>query len=213
MDGMWSGLVAEPWVSMVRIAGVGLALWGTWVTSPDALRQAARDAKRPLHSLARIWRRVLRRDDTGPEASRASSQLSDLGAVGDALQADRWSTDPARQIEILKHQLGALRSEVGAVKESVRREAHERASDVAQLREEQSAAVAGLRDDITERDRATLRLNARGLPILGAAIVLSGLPDPLVRNAIVAGVLLATSLLLLIWVAIPSRAERQSDVD
>lgn len=106
-----------------------------------------------------------------------------------------WSDDPAQQLEILRQRTESLDRALQAVRVADHSDLAGIRAEVAALRNEHTMAFDDLRAEREERDRVTLRFNARGLPLIGASIILSGLPDPVVSNPWFAWPLLAGATL------------------
>jgi hypothetical protein len=83
---------------------------------------------------------------------------------------------------------------------------------LADLRQGLQGELSGLHQRLTLKDEESARLDARGLPFIGAGIVLGGIPDwiascPILGWAVslVAGIFLGGHALKLLWGALKPR--------
>lgn len=174
-----------------------MGLLGSFVTAPEAAREAVANVSWPLRWLRRqaggLWNRLLRRRE-GPRKHQVSGTVSVTSTTSANPTVQRpWPQRREDQIQMLKDRADAQQGELDAFWAALHRETGERRAGLAMLRGDQDAAVDNLRETIEQRERHTLRLNARGLPILGAAIVWSGLPDTAITNFWIAVPLLGSS--------------------
>lgn len=196
MGTMWEALKDDWLLASVRFAGVAVGIFGAGIASPDAARAVGRTIR--SYVAARWWRlRALLRipnhrdiylaDSVGASDAfgRNTVTVEDSGSV--------WSDDPADQMEILRQRTERLERALQAVRVANHNDVAGVRAEVAALRNEHSTAFADMRAEQDERDRQTLRFNARGLPLIGASIILSGLPDPIVSNPWVACPLLVAA--------------------
>lgn len=114
----------------------------------------------------------------------------------DAELTSSWPDTPEQQIDWLRRRTDRLGERI----EGVRKDAREALADVNArvdaLRDEHSRAVSELRERQDEQAARDLHLNSLGLPLIGASIVLSGLPDAIAGQPVVATLLLLATVVV-----------------
>lgn len=182
---MWEALKEDWLLALVRFLGVAVGILGTGIASPDAARAVGRTVRSYVVACWLRLRALLRipkhRDIYLADSVGASDALGRLTVTAEA-SGSVWSDDPAEQVEILRQRTESLDRALQAVRVANHNDLASIRAEVAALRNEHSTAFADMRAEQDERDRQTLRFNARGLPLIGASIILSGLPDPIVSN-------------------------------
>jgi hypothetical protein len=185
MGTMWEALKEDWLLALVRFLGVAVGILGTGIASPDAARAVSRTVRSYVVACWLRLRALLRipkhRDIHLADSVGASDALGRLTVTAEA-SGSVWSDDPAEQVEILRQRTESLDRALQAVRVANHNDLASIRAEVAALRNEHSTAFADMRAEQDERDRQTLRFNARGLPLIGASIILSGLPDPIVSN-------------------------------
>lgn len=185
MSAMWEALKDDWLLAVVRFAGVAVGILGTAIASPDAARAVGRTVR--SYAMAR-WSRLQallhmpqRRDIYLADGVSGSDAFGSV-TVNTEASGSVWSDDPAQQLEILRQRTESLDRALQAVRIANHNDLAGIRAEIAALRSEHTTAFDDLRAEQEERDRQTIRFNARGLPLIGASIILSGLPDPVVST-------------------------------
>ncbi len=169
-----------------RWVGVAIAGIGTVIVSPDGARLLWGSAtewmrQREAQVRGRLARFLpfLRRPQTiHPESggSTASVSVATVTASGRA-----WHpTAPVdERIEALRRHITEVEGRLNDVIGQLREETASRERVVAELERTMKAETAELRLLLDEQERQTALIDARGLPVVGFGILLSGVPDEL----------------------------------
>lgn len=186
-------------LATVRMAGVIVGVIGAGVTAPDAARAvwaAIRGAGRRWWLRLRALLRLQRSATVHPISLSARITLPGLTLSGDLEVGSPWPDTPEQQMDWLRRRTDRLGERIA----SVRKEGREALADldrrVDALRDEHARDVRELRERQDEQEARDLRLNSLGLPLIGASIVLSGLPDAIARHPVVATLLLIATVVV-----------------
>jgi hypothetical protein len=169
-----------------RWVGVGIALVGCLVVAPAGTgllwHTAAGWTHQRGHQLRGRLARVLpflRRD-----ATIRPNTVSAVAAVATAtvtVSGRVWtpSAPVDERIEALRQHIAEVEGRLNEItsKLNAEREARERA--VAELKQTLKEETAALCRQLEERERDSARIDARGLPVIGLGVLLSGVPDEL----------------------------------
>jgi hypothetical protein len=106
-----------------------------------------------------------------------------MATFGAVLSAEGWAWPagaPAdERLEALRQHLIEVEGRLNEVRRQLRDETHAREQSVAELERRIRGELEQLQQSIISRDQQSARIDARGLPVIAAGIVLSGLPDDL----------------------------------
>lgn len=199
MSTMWADL-QNVLLPAVRVVGVALGVWGAVMVSPDAAREVA-------STVATNWLRLRARlgfpRNRTVQASGHAAAASVATGAGVAFDARVlvWPNDAAGQIEILRQRTDTLDDAVATLRTDHKEQIARVNDKIEGVRAAHRAAIAGLEARQQEQKRTDLKVNARGLPLIGASIVLSGLPDAVMGNPWVdiVALLLAAVVAVAVW--------------
>jgi hypothetical protein len=197
MGTLWGALKDDWLLASVGFAGVTVGIFGAGIASSDAARAVGRTSR--SYVATRWWRlpALLRIPDHRDISTwpTVSARLMPSGGTrslwkppapsGPTTQPTKWRSSASVPRD-LSAPYKPCESPTTTTLAGVR-------AEVAAVRNEHSTAFADMWAEQDERDRQALRFNARGLPLIGASIILSGLPDPIVRNPWVACPLLVAA--------------------
>lgn len=186
-----------PLIEIVRIVGVALGLWGAILTVPGAATRVGRDFK---FLGQKVWAWIRRRRPTTVHAGVAVG-LSGMGGL--AVGSERRLPSPlpgdvSAQIRLLTEFVNGLAGTIGALDRDLTMKIVELQQTQVAAQVAHTALAAKLDAERQLAEKSSLTINARGLPLIGLSILLSGLPDTWVGNPWVLGVLLAVSGLLIV---------------
>jgi hypothetical protein len=170
-----------------RFVGVITAVIGLVVTAPSGTKKLLSSTWRWLRGLGHQMRHhlaqllpFLRRDGRMQGISAVGSATATSWAV---LSAEGWAwpaSAPAdERIEALRKHVIEVEGRLNEVKRQLREETHVREQSIAELERRIRADLEQLQQLIISRDQQSARIDARGLPVIAAGIVLSGIPDDL----------------------------------
>jgi hypothetical protein len=166
-------------IAVNRWVGVAIALVGSVVVAPDGTRLLWRSAW--VWSLRQLGRLL-------PRRLFAWSLIS--GAGGGGISFDwpipptiprEWTPDAPvdERIEALRQHLTEIEARLDEAIKRLRTETSSRKVAINELNRTLRAETAELRRLVEERDRHAAVVDARGLPVIGIGIVLSGVPEAL----------------------------------
>jgi hypothetical protein len=215
---MWEALRADRLVALVRFVGVVVGIWGIYLTAPEAWRDLRRRVvgtlreqyqqdraalRERMSRLVDLGRRLLRRPiniTAYPEPIESAQSIGDNVTSTATEAAEVWSPQVDGQIEILRARIANLAAEVGELRVQQAQGINDLRMALAATADEQAEKLDALRTEQRRKEAALLDINVRGLPLVGVSILLSGLPDPLVRWWPAATLLLAIAILLVLGV-------------
>lgn len=193
--------MADGLLSLVRTVGVLVGLWGSYVTAPDAWRELVSSALRALkdqwhedvarlhvvrHRVSLFVNRLLRRPaatTTHPIGIPDSVSISDQVTITVTEEANVWSEQVEGQIEILRARTERLKDDLRTLRSQQARGIDELRAALSASDVERTAALDALRQEQRRKEAALLAINVRGLPLIGLSLLLSGLPDAMLRWA------------------------------
>jgi len=165
------------------------------LTVPGAATRVGRDFK----TMGRkAWASVRRQKPVTIHVASAVG-LSGEGGLTTSLERrlpSHLSGDVTAQIEKLTEFANGLSETIGALERDVTQQLGELRRAQAAARAAHSDFEAKMAAEQRRADQATLMINARGLPLIGLSILLSGLPDTWIGEHWVGGVLLTASAVL-----------------
>lgn len=179
----------------VRVLGVVLGLAGTFIVSREAVWAAL---TAPLKLAVSVKTRVLvwcGRPTRGNVFSTTGMSSFTVGSSADAMQAWPDGADAEAQIDVLRARTEALDAALRQLRIANHSMIDELRGDMHRRFEEHEQARVAIIEDIEQERRTNLAVNARGVPLLGWSIVLSGVPD-WALTPVVSCVLIAASCLL-----------------
>ncbi|MCQ9162966.1 hypothetical protein [Arthrobacter sp. STN4] len=184
-------------VDFVRVVGVAFGLWGAILTVPGAAKRVGRD----FATLSRrVWAWVRRRQSVNVHAGAARGTVT-FGtpiAIGESRLPSPLAGEVGAQIEQLRAFANGLAGRVTALQRDLAEQINALRHSLDALRLAHDAAMTKLEAERRQADQSTLTINARGLPLIGLSILLSGLPDTWIVGPWVAWFLLASAALLTI---------------
>jgi len=170
-----------------RWVGVFIAVVGSIVVAPAGAKLLwrtswgwlKRQGVRTRNQLARVLPFLRRNVIVRPVGVAGEASMS--GAlVATASGRVWWPTAPVdERIEALRGYLLELEGRLNETNRQVRSERSDRESAIARLEQALKTETTELRRALDEMDRETAMIDARGLPVIGFGIVLSGIPDEL----------------------------------
>ena len=170
-----------------QFVGVGVAVVGLVVTAPSGTKKLfvstsgwlQRRGNQVHHHLARLLP-FLRRDATLQGTSAVGTAMATFGAVASA-EGWAWPAgSPAdERIEALRKHLMEVEGRLNEVRRQLRDETRAREQSLTELERRIRVELGQLQQSIISRDQQSARIDARGLPVVAAGIVLSGLPEEL----------------------------------
>lgn len=198
MSTTWSALGSEWLLALVRTVAVVVGILGTGIAAPTAVRTVWDTTRRPIVS---AWYRLRARlgfpSHRNIDLADGSTSLQGFGTLTASGEAtSHWPEDPSEQVEQLRLRTESLEKALNTLRVANHAEIQALRAEIEGVRTHHETQVEALRAEQQERDREDLRVNARGLPLIGASIVLSGLPDPVVANPWFAWPLLALSMIV-----------------
>lgn len=167
--------------------GVSIALVGSFVVAPDGGRllwgslgtTLRRQGNRARATLARMLP-FLRRDATArPATIGVTASVPQATAVTSSGRAWRPTAPVDERIEALRQHITEVEGRLNTTAGLLRQETSDRAAAVAELDRTLKADLAELRRLLDEKDRDAALIDARGLPVIGFGILLSGVPETL----------------------------------
>lgn len=170
-----------------RWVGVVIALVGSVVVAPGGtglLRRSATDwMRRRKHQLRGLLTRFLpflRRDVT-IHAAGATGVTSASGGATAIVSGRAWQPGASvdERIEALRQHITEVEGRLNEVTRTLREETESRERAVAELKRTLEEETVELRRLLEKRERESARIDARGLPVVGFGILLSGVPDKL----------------------------------
>jgi cell division protein FtsB len=173
------------WVDAVRWAGVLLAIAGVWVTSRDAVKRYRNEL---VHRCQRGWewvrRQVLRRRDRTIRAHAISGSVGVSGNLNVRVNAAGWvwPNDRDERLEQLRQRTETLNNRISDLRSEHGQRLDTLAADIARVGTEYREALDKLIHDLAQRAEQATTIDAAGLPLIGAGIVLSGVPDNVLRH-------------------------------
>lgn len=187
-DGAKPNLLSpEVLANVNQVVGVGIAVVGLVVTAPSGTKKLfvstwgwlQRRQGQVRHHLARLLP-FLRRDGTVQGTTAVGTAMATFGGVASA-EGWAWSaSSPAdERIEALRKHLMEVEGRLNDVRRQLRDETRTREQSLAELERRIRLELGQLQQSIISRDQQSARIDARGLPVVAAGIVLSGLPDEL----------------------------------
>lgn len=183
-------------IETIRVTGVVFALWGAVISVPEAVPRIGKDFAKLGVKLWHVLRR--RPADMHYGAANGTTVRVNGTATGDSGFASKLEGSITEQLEQLRVRTNALSERISAMQHDLALLTNE----VRRLTEATQASYKALLKNIKEThtyaEEKSLKLNARGLPLIGLSILLSGLPDRWVGIPWVAGILLALAAILLL---------------
>lgn len=172
--------VTSPEVSILthmnKWVGVIIALVGAFIAAPDGARlifQSTASAARDL--VAKVRR------SGAPQDVRAvtGSGSMTLGGLAMAATGRVWTPGASidERIDALRKQVLEVEAKVAGIQADVLKERGERQEAIAELARTVHVKVDELHALLAEKDKQAARIDARGLPVVGAGIFLSGVPE------------------------------------
>lgn len=182
-----SGLLAVTLIHANRWVGVTIALIGSVVVAPSGTALLWRTATQWITRRTRqMWVQVgrvvpfLHRQPHNVSLS-AEGTTSVTGTVTATVTAAPW--DPAAplqdQISLLHRHIELAEARLDFVSDQQGQEIRARERQVAELERTLREDITVLHRLVEEKDQEGARIDARGLPVIGFGIVLSGIPDEL----------------------------------
>jgi hypothetical protein len=173
---------------VTRWVGVIVAVVGTVVAAPSGTRELLTSTwqwlKRRRSAVSSGLARLLpflRRDAAMSRKQSVTSTLSTSWGFTSSANAWAWpsqaSTDA--RIEALRNHLTEVEGQLSEVKKQLRNETAARKQAINELGLRIRADVQEIKESIDRREKHAARIDARGLPLIAAGIVLSGVPDDL----------------------------------
>lgn len=182
-------------VEIVRVMGVALGLWGAILTVPGAATRVGRD----FATLGRkLWERISGRRSANMHvgAARGTITAGTPIVIGESRLPSPLEGDVSDQIEQLRQFANGLTGRISAVQCDLTGKINELKRSQRAAEAAHTATVVALKAERQRADQATLKINARGLPLIGLSILLSGLPDTWIGCPWVGWLLLAMAGLL-----------------
>ncbi|MBA3252082.1 MAG: hypothetical protein H0T66_17670 [Geodermatophilaceae bacterium] len=173
-----------------RWVGVAVALVGAVVVAPEGTRLLLRSiwawirrrGQEIRGQLARFLPFLRRSMDV--RAGAASGNLTAGAALvttwGSVLDWRPGATVEER-LEALREWVNGIKKRVGEIAQLQTQETANREQAIDELRADLSAQIADLRWTLDEQQDQAARIDARGLPVIGWGILLSGIPDRLAQ--------------------------------
>jgi hypothetical protein len=170
-----------------QFVGVGVAVVGLVVTAPSGTKKLVvstwgwlqRRGNHMRHHLARLLP-FLRRDGTMHGTTAVGSAVATSWA---SLSAEGWAWPAAapadERIEALRKHVLEVEGRLNDVRRQLRDETRLREQSVADLERKVRVELEQLQQSIIIRDHQSATVDARGLPVVAAGIILSGLPEEL----------------------------------
>jgi hypothetical protein len=181
---------AELLADVNRWVGVIVAVVGTVVAAPSGTRELLTSTWQWLErrgsavssGLGRLLP-FLRGDAAmNPKQSVTGTASTSWGFTSSA-SAWAWpsqaSTD--ERIEALRKHLTEVEGRLSEVRKQLRDESAARKQAVEELEQRIRADIREIKESIDRREKHAARIDARGLPLIAAGVVLSGVPDDLAR--------------------------------
>lgn len=184
----------------IVVAGVVTALAGSLVAAPDGARLILREVfSGTAQALGWVFRRrrVVRQS--------MSTGFSSTFNVGANLTGDvtRKAGRPfMEQIERLWEVTDSLQRQISEVRQEMPQIEARLSSDLQAASGELRSALAKLTERVEEQERQAVRIDARGLPLVGLGIVLTGIPNYLAAWVWPGWSVVAITAVLVFWLAI-----------
>jgi hypothetical protein len=169
-----------------RYVGVALAVVGSVVVAPrgtvllwrsvtDWPPQRKQQLRGQLARFLPFWRR-----DVTIHAASAGG-VSAFGSATATVSARAWHPNAPvdERIEVLRQHITELEGRLNEVTGKLREETASREQVVTELKRTLEEKTAELHRLVQEKERENAQIDARGLPIVGSGILLSGIPDVL----------------------------------
>lgn len=201
------GVTEADWV---RWVGVITAIVGSVVAAPSAgvliIRQAAAGAWAGFRWLLRQVPLVKHLPFLRPATSKTAHGQAEggmrLSGTADGLAVAGPMTPTAEQLEMLWSAISRLYEKINQVSQ----DAQQRDADLAKRLD---TAVAELRtthqatrSQWEEERRRAVRIDARGLPLIGLGVLMTGLPDGLATWHWLGWLVIAVAVILMVWLAV-----------
>jgi hypothetical protein len=191
---------------VIRWAGVSVGVFGALIVAPTGVLLVLQDARALVlavwSAIRNAWDRfILRKKKPAPAVYATGGVAAAKATVGGALVVRHHGAPVDEQLRLLWDEVDRLGGLIRKVDEG------------SKGRDEAAAAMIGRESDARRRLRAELaarherderqsaRVNARGLPLIGLGIVMTGIPDGLATWAWVGWLFIAAAGLLVIAVA------------
>ncbi|TWP37957.1 hypothetical protein [Leekyejoonella antrihumi] len=126
-----------------------------------------------------------------------------------AAEGSIWSDDVAEQIKILRKRGECLAESVEALRAEHGQRLDGLEAALVGDRAANEEALADMREQQAERDRQSRAIDARGLPLIGVSFLLAGLPDPIVAERWLGGLLIAFAVVVSVAVGVPWGRQRR----
>jgi hypothetical protein len=188
----------------IIVAGVATALAGSLVAAPDGafliVRQAINDIRKALHWISHPgqWRRRHINAEGGLRVS-AAARASGEGTV----QVIRNPHTPVEeQLRQLWKAVDRLEERAGHLERELKHADERLSSAIKRVSENVSAARAAFDALLEERERKAATIDARGLPLVGLGIVMTGVPDYLAAWGWPGWLVISVAGALVIWLAL-----------
>jgi hypothetical protein len=188
-------------VEMVRCIGVGIALVGAFVTAPEGTLVLVRRLRSAWFWILRHLPGYHRSVTVYPKSGAATGSF---GNVAVTAHGSAWSPDAplSEQIELLRKRTDQLSGRIEAVRNDLQGRVDEVRADLTAAVAEHRSTLAAVHDELARRDKHAAEIDAAGLPLIGAGIVLLGLPDRWVGTVAGATILLSiTGMIVLLTFA------------
>jgi hypothetical protein len=165
--------------------GVGIAVVGTVVVSPDGARLLWESFAQTLRHQGARLRGVLakllgrQRKDLRLAAGGAATAMA--GNVANLMIIRGWEPDAPVDVRIdrLRQSISDVERQVGVLTQRLTEEIKHREEALGGVRADLEEGTGELRRRLEERDRRVAQVDARGLPVIGLGILLSGVPQQL----------------------------------
>jgi hypothetical protein len=178
-------------------AGVLEGAGGVIVTAPGALQRFWAEIVGWLRS---GWRWVLHHWPWHhpPAQTIYPTGIGSAGVVGHATMTAEgyaWPTAGSTddRVEVLRKRSDALEVKIRQLRSDHDQRLHALSAEIAKLHSSHRQELAKISAELAAREQKAAMIDATGLPVIGAAIVLSGVPDTVLRHSTVSIALLVSA--------------------
>ena len=194
------GVTEADWI---RWAGVAMAIVGSVVAAPSGGLLIVQQTAAGVRSVSRwLAGKLPFRRHAVPAPGLVHGQAGigvrfDIRAEGLAIPGAATPTE--EQLEMLWKEISRLHRKIGDVTEDARRRHSELAGSLQSAASELQTAHQDLRSRWEEEKRRSVHIDARGLPLIGLGILMTGVPDGLAAWDWFGWLVTAVAVILTLW--------------
>jgi hypothetical protein len=192
-------LLSADWISWI---GVIVSAFGVLIAVPDAVKWSLRRFRRSLGELWQLLKSLGLRRPAVRVSAGAATGAGTAGMAKMALGGRGFSLDPHKPLtgEVVRL-VGWLDNRISDVEREARDRDAELVGMVDALRDELRDESKHIRAALLERERAQVRVDARGVWPIVLGVILTGAPDDLAGTWL-GGALVVIAVPLTAWMAI-----------